>query len=81
VSGELGFEHRLQELAGSIPKLAFNRVEPVIEKMCRCLDFRLRQARRRDMAEIGTRHRNRLTQVPLNTWAQVVKNLKNPESF
>jgi hypothetical protein len=44
-----GFEHRLQELAGSIPKLGFNRVESVVEKMFR-LDFRLPQPRRLDMA-------------------------------
>jgi hypothetical protein len=47
---ELGFEHGLQELASAIAKASFDRVEPVVEKLPRRLDFRLRQARRRDMA-------------------------------
>src|SRR6516162_6943300 len=29
---ELGFEHGVQELTGSIPQASFNRVEPVVEK-------------------------------------------------
>jgi hypothetical protein len=40
----------LQELAGSILKLGFNRVESDVEKMFRRLDFRLPQPRRLDMA-------------------------------
>jgi hypothetical protein len=40
----------LQELAGSILKLGFNRVESDVEKMFRRLDFRLPQPRRLDLA-------------------------------
>jgi hypothetical protein len=62
---ELGFEHCLQELASSISKLGFNRVEPVVEKMLRCLDFRLRQANRRDMACLGVISPGASTAEPL----------------
>ena len=36
---ELGFEHGLQEFAGSIPKACFNRIEPVVENVSRRLNF------------------------------------------
>ena len=36
---ELGFEHGLQEFAGSIPKTCFNRIEPVVENVPRRLNF------------------------------------------
>src|SRR5712691_2467604 len=44
---ELAFEHGLQEFVNSIAKPSFYRVEPVVEKVRRRLDFRLRQARSR----------------------------------
>ena len=47
---ELGFEHGLQELASSIPKSGFDRVETVVEKIFLGLDFRLRPQGRRGMA-------------------------------
>ena len=47
---ELAFEHGLQEFTRSIPKASFDRIEPVVEKVLRRLDFRLRQARGRDIA-------------------------------
>jgi hypothetical protein len=50
---ELGFEHGLQEVASSISKASFDRVEPVVEKMFVSLDFRLRQEGRRAMARHG----------------------------
>jgi hypothetical protein len=50
---ELGLEHGLQEFAGSIAKPGFDWVEPVVEKVLCCRDFRLRQARRRAMARHG----------------------------
>ena len=37
---ELALEHRLQEVARSIPKASFDRVEPVVEKIFLGLDFR-----------------------------------------
>jgi hypothetical protein len=45
---ELGLQHGLQEFTGSVPEARFDRIEPVVEKMLRRLDFRLRQARCRD---------------------------------
>src|SRR6516162_9692346 len=49
---ELGFEHGVQELTGSIPQASFNRVEPV-EKVHRSLSFRLRLVSYRAMARHG----------------------------
>jgi hypothetical protein len=40
----------LQEFASSIAKASFDWIEPIVEKMFRRLDFRLRQARRCVMA-------------------------------
>jgi len=50
---ELGFQHGLQEVANSIPKASFDRVELAVEKMAARLDFRLRQAGCPDMACLG----------------------------
>ena len=36
---ELALDHRLNELAHSIPQTGFDRIKPVIEKMLRRLHF------------------------------------------
>jgi hypothetical protein len=36
---ELGFEHGLQEFAGSIPQSSFDRIKPVVEKVHRSFAF------------------------------------------
>ena len=41
---ELAFEHGLQEFANPIAKASLDRIEPVVEKVLRRLDFRLRKA-------------------------------------
>jgi hypothetical protein len=52
-AARLGLEYGLQEFAGSIPQHGFDRIEPIVEKVLRRLDFRLRQERRRAMARHG----------------------------
>src|SRR5262249_50446277 len=47
---ELGFEQALQKLTNPIAKASFDRIEPVVEKPLRCLDFRLRQVTSRGIA-------------------------------
>ena len=47
---KLCFEHRLQEFAGAIPEVRFNRVEPVVEKVTCSLGLTLRLVSGRAMA-------------------------------
>src|SRR5262249_10987797 len=43
-------EQALQKLTNPIAKASFDRIEPVVEKPLRCLDFRLRQVTSRGIA-------------------------------